>query len=213
MISEQDQRLYFGPNSMEVLIQEKIDGANLGISLNEDWQICFQNRSHYVNYETATQWSQLKTWEANNRANLMAIFEEPNRYIIFGEWCTMCHSVPYGTLPDWFLVFDIFDLRAQKFLARTVVETMCEGMFHLVPVLAKQRFANIEEISQLLDIPAAFRNDGGPLEGIYLRIEGEKYGLHRCKLVRSDFWGNIDEHWTKRAIPNKIDYSANITDV
>ena len=113
------------------------------------------------------------------RSVLEGILEGPNKFIIFGEWCTFQHSVPYGSLPDWFLVFDIYDLRESKFLSRRRIEQKLNGKMKLVPVLAKQRFGSLDEIKVLLDRPAAFRDDGGPLEGVYLRIESADWVVHR----------------------------------
>ena len=33
----------------------------------------------------------------------------------FGEWCAARHSLDYGALPDWWLLFDIYDRRAGAF--------------------------------------------------------------------------------------------------
>jgi len=71
----------------------------------------------------------------------------------------------------------------------------------------------------LKDSISAYREDGGPLEGLYLRREVAKTGdkkhpagdtseadmkylESRCKLVRADFVAAIGEHWSK-ATPKK----------
>jgi hypothetical protein len=46
---------WFGPDARELVVQEKIDGANLGISLTADYQVLCQNRSHYVNSSSHSQ--------------------------------------------------------------------------------------------------------------------------------------------------------------
>mmetsp|Transcript_27158 Transcript_27158/g.85474 ORF Transcript_27158/g.85474 Transcript_27158/m.85474 type:complete len:245 (-) Transcript_27158:452-1186(-) len=48
----------------------------------------------------------------------------------------------------------------------------------------------------LLDTPSRFRGDGGPVEGVYLRYEGDDGELRRCKLVRPDFVQGIHLHWS-----------------
>lgn len=39
----------------KISLEEKVDGSNLGISINESGSILFQNRSHFVNTATQTQ--------------------------------------------------------------------------------------------------------------------------------------------------------------
>lgn len=39
---------FVGPNGRVLTIEEKLDGANLGISLDTNYQVLCQNRSHYV---------------------------------------------------------------------------------------------------------------------------------------------------------------------
>ena len=39
---------FVGPTGKVLTIEEKLDGANLGISLDKDYQVMCQNRSHYV---------------------------------------------------------------------------------------------------------------------------------------------------------------------
>lgn len=99
---------FFGPHAQEVIIQEKVDGANLGIWLTADYQLVTQNRSHTVNDKTASQWQGLGAWLTTHRAELLSILE-PERHVLFGEWCKAQHSVAYNELPDYFLAFDIYD--------------------------------------------------------------------------------------------------------
>jgi hypothetical protein len=39
----------------QISIEEKVDGSNLGISVDAESRLCFQNRSHYVNSTTQQQ--------------------------------------------------------------------------------------------------------------------------------------------------------------
>ncbi len=50
---------FCGPQALPVVVQEKVDGANLGFSIDGDWNIRAQNRSHYVNAQTHVQFANL----------------------------------------------------------------------------------------------------------------------------------------------------------
>ena len=61
---------------------------------------------------------------------------------------------------------------------------------------------------KLLDKPSHYRKNGN-LEGIYIRIDGDKYLENRCKIVREDFIQQIKEHWSAKDLKkNIIDYES-----
>ena len=37
--------------------------------------------------------------------------------MLFGEWCSLVHSVKYDLLPDLFTAFDIFDRQEQRYVS------------------------------------------------------------------------------------------------
>ena len=53
-----------------VVIEEKIDGANLGIWMTENFELRFQNRSKFVTSASATQWQQLDVWAKEHSSSL-----------------------------------------------------------------------------------------------------------------------------------------------
>ena len=126
-----------------VSCEEKVDGANLGFSLDENgaaganrrgatssaahpparWGKCgpgvirAQNRSHFVNGATHPQFKALDAWIAQHAADLYTLLQDGDR-ILFGEWLYAQHSIAYTALPNYFLAFDLFDRRTGAFLPR-----------------------------------------------------------------------------------------------
>jgi tetratricopeptide (TPR) repeat protein len=68
-----------------VIAEEKFDGANLGISLTENYEPRYQNRSHYVSSGYATQWKALDRWWDDNGWAICQLLE-PEVEVLFGEW-------------------------------------------------------------------------------------------------------------------------------
>ncbi|MCE7917325.1 MAG: DNA ligase, partial [Nitrosomonas sp. PRO5] len=97
----------------EVLIEEKLDGANLGISLSEQGELRAQNRGQYLPQPFSGQFSRLNSWLGQHGENLRQTLTP--ELILFGEWCAARHSLDYDKLPDWFLLFDVYDRKAGKF--------------------------------------------------------------------------------------------------
>ena len=97
-----------------VIAEEKVDGANLGISIDADWRLRAQNRSHFVDSSTHKQFSTLDAWLEAHSSALFQVME-PERHVLFGEWLYAKHSIHYTRLPDYFLAFDLYDRRTGVF--------------------------------------------------------------------------------------------------
>jgi len=183
--------------SDEVVIEEKLDGANLGISLTEDGKVQIQNRGHYLVPPFKGQFSRLNTWVTPYQFHLMDSLER--HLIVFGEWCSAKHSLDYDALPDWFIVFDVYDRKRSSFW-NTSRRNELANMFGFATVnqISKGR-TTMEKLRALLDSqPSAYRQ--GLMEGIIIRRESSEWCKGRAKFVRSDFTQNINEHWQRNRI-------------
>ena len=94
----------------EVVIEEKIDGANLGFSIGSDGSLCVQNRGQYLLPPFTGQFAQLGKWLELHQDRLLDELTES--LIVFGEWCAARHSLNYDQLPDWWLMFDVYEREA-----------------------------------------------------------------------------------------------------
>ena len=100
----------------KVVVEEKLDGANVGLSLASDGSLRAQNRGQYLAEPHAGQFARLPAWLAQHGEGLHAAIT-PN-LMLFGEWCAARHSLDYATLPDWFLLFDVYDRSAGRFCGK-----------------------------------------------------------------------------------------------
>jgi ATP-dependent RNA circularization protein (DNA/RNA ligase family) len=183
----------------ELTIEEKIDGANLGISFDSEGTPKVQNRGAYLSLPGTGQWKHLDRWLGSKTDMLFEILFD--RYILFGEWSYARHSVFYDHLPDWFLGFDLYDKTEKRFLSsnRRNKKLECTGISQ-VPVIAKGRFT-LEGLEKLLS-KSNFSDQ--PAEGLYLRIESDDWLLQRAKLVRPAFVQSLEQHWFRSGIkPNR----------
>ena len=90
-----------------VTVEEKLDGANLGVSMGVTGVLRFQNRGQYLVTPYTGQFSRLAGWAAQHTQILEAAL--PPGLILFGEWLAARHSISYTGLPDWFVAFDVHD--------------------------------------------------------------------------------------------------------
>ncbi|EKP0277480.1 RNA ligase family protein [Aeromonas bestiarum] len=180
-----------------VVVEEKLDGANLGISLAPDNSLRAQNRGQYLVGPYNGQFARLPAWLIQHQENLRAVLKP--QLILFGEWCTARHSLDYAALPDWFLLFDVYDRTEGGFWSTTRRNTLAvEAGLATVPLVfhGKTTLADLKRV--VATTPSQYRS--GPLEGIVIRDESSRWCEERAKLVRPDFTQAIDSHWRKRAI-------------
>lgn len=185
--------------SSELVIEEKIDGANLGISRDFSGQLLFQNRGDFLTGQFTGQWKPLRGWVAHHYSAFLEHL--PAGVTLFGEWCFAKHSISYRFLPDLFLAFDCYDHEQDAFWSTPKRNELCQkiGLSH-VPVLKKAQ-VTMAEAMKLAVGPSLFTNQ--EREGIYLRLENYAFLKKRSKIIAPAFNQAIEEHWSKKSIePN-----------
>lgn len=193
--------------SGQVLLEEKLDGANLGISLDENGELRTQNRGEYLHPPHAGQFSQLPDWLDLHGSSLKTVLTPD--LILFGEWCAARHSMDYQVLPDWFLLFDVYQRSQQKFWSvQRRNQLAAEAGLHVVPQVATGVFT-VDALKELVNThPSHCRN--GLMEGIVIRRDSADWNEQRAKLVRAGFVQSIEEHWSRRPLEwNRVDWEKN----
>ncbi len=182
--------------SNRVQIEEKIDGANLGISVGPDGKLRFQNRGNWLEGKLTGQWTRLRGWAAAREIRLREHL--PENHVLFGEWCYAKHSIEYDHLPDWFLAFDVYDCFSGRFWSSARRDGLLRQMeISPVPSIACGRYT-LFQLGQMLENSSAYGSSSR--EGIYLRREHGDWLVSRAKLIRPEFVQQISEHWSKGPI-------------
>jgi len=196
--------------SGEVTIEEKVDGANLGLSCDAADELIAQNRAVYLSRGAAApQFRPLWAWMASRKPSLLEVLGQ--RLILFGEWCYARHSVPYSRLPDWYLVFDVYDRAVGRFWSVVRRDTFAAGLeLQCVPRIARGRF----QLKDLVVLMGDSRLGDTAMEGIIVRRDEGDWQVGRAKLVRPAFVQAIDKHWSRRRLePNQLASGAVARDV
>lgn len=182
--------------SNDLVVEEKVDGANLGFSIDENGMLRAQNRGAYVFQDHChPQFKPLFRWLEPRQHRLAdALFPD---LMLFGEWCYAVHSIHYERLPDYFIAFDVFDRSKNEFWSSRRRDALAAelGLF-TVPRLGEGKF----DKAGLLALLGQSRLTDGPAEGLYVRREDEERLITRAKLVRAEFVQTIDVHWSKKAM-------------
>lgn len=212
-----------------LVLEEKVDGANCGISFDPSGKMMLQSRGHYLNGGYGErQFDLFKLWAGCFEDRLCSLLED--RYILYGEWLYAKHTVFYDSLPHYFMEFDIFDREEGRFFStRKRREFLAAAPFiRSVRVLAWGYYNSVQEIAAYIgrsafvseekeqSFEAQCRKAGvkaeearrqtdlsGIMEGIYIKAEDGDYVTDRLKYVRGSFLNTIlnsESHWVKRPI-------------
>lgn len=196
-----------------LIVEEKIDGTNVGLHFSESGELVLQCRGHLITEGMHPQYDLFKQWAAVKRHTLERQLE--NRFILFGEWVYARHSISYRKLPHYFFEFDIYDKHRHKFLDLEQRLARLEGTgIETVPVVHTGRLRR-DDLEKLIgpscfdsqfDNPMTHRTDN-LMEGLYLRTEADGVVTARAKFVRPEFVEKIKQstHWQhQQMVPNQL---------
>jgi len=212
-----------------LVLEEKVDGANCGISFGSDGKMYLQSRGHFLNGGYGEkQFDLFKLWASCFEDRLYQVLGD--RYVMYGEWLYAKHTVFYDCLPHYFMEFDIYDKTEGKFFSTAKRwELLQECPFiHSVRVLEAGYYNSVEEIAGKIgpslfisrepevnfrrqcqkggvnpEIAISQTDLTGIMEGIYLKVEEGDYVIDRLKYVRASFLNTIldsESHWASRPI-------------
>lgn len=196
-----------------LIVEEKIDGTNVGIHFAETGELCLQCRGHLITEGMHPQYDLFKQWAAVKRETLEGLLED--RYILFGEWLYARHTVAYHKLPHYFFEFDIYDKQQRVFLDLATRLSLLEGTGIVTVPVVHQGAVKSEQLAKLIG-PSAYESEfdnpvtgevDGLMEGIYLRTEAAGVVTGRAKFVRPEFTEKVklSTHWQQQSlVPNRL---------
>ena len=210
-----------------LVLEEKVDGANCGISFGGDGKMYLQSRGHFLNGGYGErQFDLFKMWAGCFEEQLCRLLED--RYVMYGEWLYAKHTVFYDRLPHYFMEFDIFDKQEGKFFSTEKRREFLKDapFIQSVRVLSQGYFSSLKDIEKWIGPslfiskepepaflaqceksgvnpePALRQTDlTGIMEGIYIKVEDGDYVTDRLKFVRASFLNTIldsESHWVNR---------------
>lgn len=210
-LSEAESTAFISDESL--IVEEKIDGTNVGIHFSDAGEMVLQCRGHLITEGMHAQYDLFKQWAAVKRyameERLMSDF------ILFGEWVYARHSIYYRRLAHYFFEFDVYDKKQEAFLDLEQRLELLEGTgIQSVPVIHRgtvtrddlRALIGPSRFNSHFDNPTTNRADN-LMEGLYLRTEVDGIVSGRAKFVRPEFVEKIKQstHWQhQQMVPNQL---------
>jgi len=187
----------------KITIEEKMDGANVGIIRKKDG-FTLQKRRGLAEEGVHPQFSFFWNWARNNQNKIEKI---PKKFIVYGELMFAKHMVPYHELPSYFLAYDVWTGKEYlNYEDRMEIVQNCG--FKSVPLLFQGHLDR--ELEYWLK--NALYAPGVKSEGIVVKNYKKQM---RGKLVRPEFLKRLeeDDHWMKGPlVKNSLIAGANVYD-
>lgn len=215
-----------------VVVEEKLDGANAGLSLAEDGRVALQSRGHFLTGGGRERhWDLFKRWAAARQTELVPLLAGGR--VLYGEWLHAKHTVFYDRLPHYFMEFDILDPEAgflstearRAALAGSPVASVpvlwqgvLEDPARLPALVGRSLYKSpgwrdaLDEAAHAAGIdPERVRRETDPsddAEGLYVKVEEAGLVVERYKWIRASFLTSVVDsgsHWLARPIiPNQL---------
>lgn len=216
-----------------LVVEEKLDGANAGLSFDAEGRLWLQSRGHFLTGgEREKHYDLFKSWAHVHAAALREALGD--RHVLYGEWLYAKHTVFYDQLPHYFLEFDVLDTHAGDFLSTERRRALLAGSPVVpVPVLRTGPARRIDDLLALvgrsLYKSASWRerlaeacagrgldaertwaetDRSEEMEGLYVKVEEGGRVVERYKYIRPGFLTAVFDsggHWLKRPIvPNQL---------
>jgi hypothetical protein len=179
----------------DMVVEEKVDGTNIGLSFDQTGAIRVQSRGDYLRKDGHPQFRLLWSWLAERKDMLCGLLKYER--VLFGEWCFAVHSVRYNRLPDWFVGFDIYDHEHGRFWSTDRRNWWLDDIgIKRVPEITRGRFSK----EALIGLLGRSKLGSGSMEGLYLRQDADDWLAARAKIVRPEFVEGIGVHWSSRRL-------------
>lgn len=170
----------------EVVVEEKLDGANVMVWVDDRGQPQVSLRSGPGSADRAGQLGPLRAWATGHGDGLRGLLDGGR--VLYGEWLLLSHTVSYQRLPDYLVALDLWD-RQWGWVPVDVRSDACgRAALTTPPELWRGVPGSAEQLEALLG-PAAW--GAGPMEGLVVRhLDGGRPRL--AKLVSAG-WRPIDD--------------------
>lgn len=215
-----------------LVVEEKVDGANAAISFDAEGALKLQSRGHYLTGGGRERHFDLfKRFAHGLRDRFWPALGD--RYIVYGEWVYAKHTIFYDALPHYFLEFDVLDRASGDFLSTPARGRLLEGLLCPVAVIHQGPIGSSAALAGLVG-HSAYKSSGWRaalalaarvpphdpamverqtdrsdlMEGLYIKVEEDGRVVERFKYVRQDFLTTVadsESHWQSRPIlPNRL---------
>jgi len=120
----------------EFVVTEKLDGSQFSFTMKNGVPYLQGKNSHIPMGDKRKAYDGVWGWAWKNIGKIQNTAD----YMMFGEWLKTQHNLPYDILPDWVVVFDVYDKKKKRFLDTIPALELAQSIgFATVPIIYEGR--------------------------------------------------------------------------
>ncbi len=184
----------------EVVLEEKLDGSTMFVTWTGGKPLLRAKGTRKISeYEKTKAFVRAYSWAYENTEKLEKI---PHGLAVVGEWLYAMHSIPYNELPDFFVAFDVIEIKTSKVLSLERKLKIFEDCgLASSPILhqGKVAYEDVPEFINASKFSAASPGYEPPfdslqqMEGIVVKNYGQEFLTG--KYVTREFAEAFEQHW------------------
>lgn len=184
-----DASIIFG--SDPICIEEKLDGASLGVRYVDEEELLIRNRNHVLRKgyrkETSAKMQFAPVWSYfyDRRSMLEHLTSLCGDVSVYGEWLLAQHGIRYDKLPALFVAYDLYRSEDQTWIPPALARQYLSEAGFAVPPLFEAKLSSYEQLETWIQQSSPFSSTD-LREGVCVKVMKPE-GLHRFKKVRSSF--------------------------
>lgn len=181
--------------SQDLIVEEKLDGANCGMAYDEEGVGQIRNRKHILskNYfqskrtPAKEQFLSAWGWQSRNKDKFMYL-NKLNRgnIAVYGEWVLAIHGIEYDHLPSQFVAYALYSSLHQQFLPSDEArELLFEAGFDMAREIYKGK-SDLTSLKAMASQRSSY-SSSDQREGIVIKIPKS---INQYKLIRPQYIQN-----------------------
>ncbi len=181
-----------------VYVEEKLDGSQFSIVKENGEILVYSRGGNIVDRHEPPAYDGIWNWVYAHYASLI---ELPEHYVLYGEWLRVKHTVYYDLLPDWAVIFDVYDSFKGGFLGFEEKLKVIKVLGLVAPPLVRTLSARcrskidlkrvIRELAECAEGRSAFSSAARSMEGVV--VKNYDMGIF-AKLINPWFDREVEEH-------------------
>lgn len=180
-----------------ILVEEKVDGASVGIHFDGKEELVVRNKNHILNKghvrrtkdtPARMQFRPMWNWIYDNREKFRALADSIPGVSVYGEWMWAQHGMRYDRLPDWLFAYDLYRPEYGKFVQSELArDLLTQAGFSVPRELHRGHLSSYEALEWFANQMTPYSSEGALNEGVYVRVCDDAQVIHRFKMVRQGF--------------------------
>lgn len=169
-----------------IIIQEKLDGANVGVVKLNNWLRILSRSGHDCETSIHPTHQYFVKFVKHNHSRFFDMLQEGER--ITGEWLLVVHGTKYSLTHEPFVAFDFFTPQNERLIYHDFLLRVLPFGFVVPRLIQLGNPISVRKAIEILDKDKSYHGalEDEKIEGLIYRIERNNKVDYLCKYVRPD---------------------------